>query len=185
MPLSSLSHTLKRTPAPAARNSSICSGVCTTSSNRALAAASSCSRSNTPSSSTVGAFDARLAQREPFIDARHREGIGALERARHGNEPVAVGIGLDHGHDRERGAQRRITLQIVMSAAESIAALTIGVMSPEYALGVGFRSVILELGVLAEEGQLHIAGGAVALLRDDDVGDALARGVRVVLTSSR
>ena len=68
----------------------------------------------------------------------------------------------------------------------SIVALTIGVIdgaltgSSKHALGVGLRRVILELGVLAEEGELHVAGGAVALLRDDDVGDALARGVRVV-----
>src|SRR5450631_2270933 len=64
-------------------------------------------------------------------------------------------------------------------------ALTIGVTqnssaSTEYAFGVRFRRVVLELRVLAEERQLHIAGGAIALLRDDDVCDALARGVRVI-----
>src|SRR5271155_4147331 len=83
---------------------------------------------------------------------------------------------------RERGAKPRMRCRLCLSAAVSIVALTIGVMrtSAEYALGVGFRRVILELRVLAEERQLHFARGAVALFGDDDVGDALARGVRVV-----
>src|ERR1700722_2007755 len=52
--------------------------------------------------------------------------------------------------------------------------------SPKYTLGIRLRRVVLELGVLAEERQLKVAGRAVALLRDDDVRDALARRVLVV-----
>jgi hypothetical protein len=38
---------------------------------------------------------------------------------------------------------------------------------------------VLEARVLAEEREVHFASRAVALLGDDDVGDALARRVRV------
>src|SRR5690606_41281156 len=40
--------------------------------------------------------------------------------------------------------------------------------------------VVLELRVLAEERELHFPDGAVALLRNDDVGNALARRVLIV-----
>src|SRR5271170_3880197 len=82
----------------------------------------------------------------------------------------------------ERGAQVRTRSKLCRSAPVSMVALTIGVMrpSPKYALGVRLRRIVLELGVLAEERELHFAGGAVALLGDDDVRDALARGVGLV-----
>src|SRR5271170_2052811 len=82
----------------------------------------------------------------------------------------------------ERGAQVRTRSKLCRSAPVSMVALTIGVMSasPKYALGVRLRRVVFELGVLAEERELHFAGGAVALLGDDDVRDALARGVGLV-----
>src|SRR5271170_5435423 len=82
----------------------------------------------------------------------------------------------------ERGAQVRTRSKLCRSAPVSMVALTIGVMrpSPKYALGVRLRRVVLELGVLAEERELHFAGGTVALLGDDDVRDALARSVGLV-----
>src|SRR5271156_855809 len=96
--------------------------------------------------------------------------------------PCPYAFALITAITRERGAKLRMRCRLCLSAAVSIVALTIGVMrsSTEYALGVGFRRVILELRVLAEEGQLHFARGAVALFRDDDIGDAFARGVGVV-----
>src|SRR5580692_5230239 len=96
--------------------------------------------------------------------------------------PWPYALALITAMTRERGAKSRMRCRLCLSAAVSIVALTIGVMrtSPEYALGVRFRRVILELRVLAEESQLHFARGAVALLGDDNVGDTLARGVRVV-----
>src|SRR5580658_10771310 len=96
--------------------------------------------------------------------------------------PCPYAFALITAITRERGAKLRMRCRLCLSAGVSIVALTIGVMraSPEYALGVRFRRVILELRVLAEEGQLHFARGTVALLGDDDVGDALARGVGVV-----
>src|SRR5271169_5219177 len=86
---------------------------------------------------------------------------------------------------RDCGARCLTTCRLWRSAAMSIVALTIGVTrapaaSRKYALGIGFRSVVFELGVLAQEGELHIAGRAVALLGDDDIGDALARGIGLV-----
>src|SRR5271163_4442623 len=96
--------------------------------------------------------------------------------------PCPYAFALITAMTRERGAKLRMRCRLCLSAAVSIVALTIGVMrtSPEYALGVGFRRVVLELRVLAEEGQLHFARGAIALLGDDDIGDAFARGVGVV-----
>src|ERR1700677_273820 len=96
--------------------------------------------------------------------------------------PCPYAFALITAITRERGAKSRMRCRLCLSATVSIVALTIGVMrtSPENALGVGFRRVILELRVLAEESQLHCAGGAVALFGDDDIGDALARGVGVV-----
>src|SRR5271170_6580549 len=86
---------------------------------------------------------------------------------------------------RDFGARFLTTCRLWRSAAMSIVALTIGVTrtstsSRKYALGIGFRRVIFELGVLTEEGELHIAGRTIALLGDNDVGDALAGGVRLV-----
>ena len=46
-----------------------------------------------------GCIDAGGAQGQAFIDPRHRKGICGFERPRDGNEPVAIGIGLDDGHD--------------------------------------------------------------------------------------
>src|ERR1700675_326714 len=92
---------------------------------------------------------------------------------------------------RDFGARCLTTCRLWRSAALSIVALTIGVtrasprhqhteLSPKNALGIRFRRVIFELGVLTQEGELHIAGRTVALLGDDDIGDAFARGVRLV-----
>ena len=82
MPLSSLSQTLKRVARRrGAQQLDLLRGV-----HHQLeaggAAASSCSRSNTPSRSTVRLLDAGLAQREPLIDPRDREGIRGCQRAR-------------------------------------------------------------------------------------------------------
>src|SRR5687767_15171133 len=44
----------------------------------------------------------------------------------------------------------------------------------------GGSRVVLEARVLAEEGQLHRAVGAVTLLADDDLGDALVGRIFVV-----
>src|ERR1700682_654399 len=55
-----------------------------------------------------------------------------------------------------------------------------GAASPKYALGVRLRRVVLELGVLAQERELQVAGWAVALLGDDDIRDAFARRVLFV-----
>src|SRR5277367_4832408 len=91
---------------------------------------------------------------------------------------------------RDFGARCLTICRLWRSALRSIVALTMGITrasspraltaSPKNALGIGFRRVVFELGVLAQEGQLHIAGRPVALLGDDDVGDAFARGVRLV-----
>src|ERR1700722_20013481 len=83
---------------------------------------------------------------------------------------------------RDRGAQRRTTCKLWRSATGSTVAPTICVtgVSPKNALGVRLRRVVFELGVLAQERQLKVAGRAVALLGDDDVRDALARRVLVV-----
>src|SRR5271154_2349707 len=83
---------------------------------------------------------------------------------------------------RDFGARCLTTCRLWRSAATSIVALTMGVTraSSKNALGIRFRRVVFELGVLAQEGQLHIAGRPVALLRDDDIGDAFARRVRLV-----
>src|SRR5271170_3799633 len=83
---------------------------------------------------------------------------------------------------RDCGARILTTCRLWRSAAMSIVALTIGVtrVSPKDTLGIGFRRVVFELGVLAQEGELHIAGRTIALLGDDDIGDALARGVLLV-----
>src|SRR5580700_6889352 len=80
---------------------------------------------------------------------------------------------------RDCGAQRRTICKLWRSAPVSTVALTMGVtnISPKYALGIRFRRVVFELGVLAQERQLKVAGRAVALLGDDDVRDAFARGV--------
>src|SRR5690242_18977248 len=45
----------------------------------------------------------------------------------------------------------------------------------------GVGRVVLELGVVAEEGQLHRIGGAVSLLADDDLGQAFVRRFLVVV----
>src|SRR3984893_15424946 len=55
-----------------------------------------------------------------------------------------------------------------------------GAASPKDALAVRLRREVLELGVLAQERELQVAGWAVALLGDDDVRDAFARGVLFV-----
>src|SRR5580692_11393083 len=92
---------------------------------------------------------------------------------------------------RECGARCLTIGRLWRSAAMSIVALTIGVTrvsprhhptepSPKNTFGIGFRRVVFELGVLAQEGELHIAGRAIALLGHDDVGNALARGVLLV-----
>ena len=49
--------------------------------------------------------DARGAQRQPFLEARHGEGVRLRERQRGRHEPVPIGIGLDHRHD-PRAARR-------------------------------------------------------------------------------
>src|SRR6202044_1728598 len=54
------------------------------------------------------------------------------------------------------------------------------VMSTKHTFGVGLRSVIFELGVLAQERELQVARRAVALLGNDDVRNAFARGILVV-----
>jgi hypothetical protein len=63
-------------------------------------------------------LDPGAAQREPFIDPRHRERIRGLERARDRHQPVAVGVRLDHRHDL--GARRPIAyaLQVVSEGAD-------------------------------------------------------------------
>jgi len=57
-----------------------------------------------------------------------------------------------------------MTSRLCRIAPVSIVTLTMGVTethfaSPKYALGVRLRRVIFELGVLTQEGQLHIAVG--------------------------
>jgi len=97
---------------------------------------------------------------------------------------------------RERGAHCRTTCRLWRNAAVSTVALTIGVMpisstrrggsaSPaEYAFAIRLRRVVLELGVFAEERELYVAGGAVALFPMMIIRDALARGI-LSYTSSR
>ena len=42
----------------------------------------------------------RRPQRDALLDERHAEGVGLRrEAARHRLEPVAVGVGLEDGHD--------------------------------------------------------------------------------------
>src|SRR5690606_32535350 len=45
---------------------------------------------------------------------------------------------------------------------------------------VAARGQVLEARVAAQEGQAHGADGAVTLLADDDFGDALVLGLRVI-----
>src|SRR5262249_43995318 len=49
------------------------------------------------------------------------------------------------------------------------------------ARAIALRRKILELRVLAEERQLDHAGRAIALLADDDLGEALVGGILVVV----
>src|ERR1700736_4984017 len=83
---------------------------------------------------------------------------------------------------RDRGAHCRTTCKLCRSAPVSIVALTMGLTasSAKYAFAIGLGRIVLELGVLAEECQLHLAGRTITLFRNDDVRNAFARRVRIV-----
>ena len=65
-----------------------------------------------------GGIDAGRTQHEAFVDPRHGKGIGRFfERARHGDEPVTVSIGLDDGHDARSRRPLPHRRQIVAESA--------------------------------------------------------------------
>src|SRR5207237_3061918 len=47
------------------------------------------------------------AQRHPFLEARYAESVGGLPRERRREQPMPVGVGLDHRHDA-RSEERRV-----------------------------------------------------------------------------
>src|SRR3984957_2110719 len=133
-----------------------------------------------------GRRDARLSQYQTFIDPRHGEGVCGVERPRDIDEPMTVGVGLDDGHDARLRRPAPHDLQIVPKRAGVHRRADQGyhrnltAASPKYALAIGLWREVFELCILAEEGELNVPCRAVALLRDDNVGDALARSIRLV-----
>src|SRR5512137_1220963 len=86
---------------------------------------------------------------------------------------------------RLSGATRRAWRRLWRRAAASTTArirlwLCTGIRASAAVVAIVAVREVLEAGVLAEEGQVHFARGAVALLGDDDVGDTLARRVGFV-----
>src|SRR6185437_1992040 len=77
-------------------------------------------------------------------------------------------------------ASERTRARLARKASRWIVAVAERLKHSLQSADVGFRRVILELDVLAEEGQLDGVDGAVALLADDDFGDALVVGFLVV-----
>ena len=59
----------------------------------------------------MGNVNSRAAQEQRFVERRHAQPVsaGALEHACHRNEAMPVGVGLDHGIDRNAWPTRSRT----------------------------------------------------------------------------
>ena len=139
----------------------------------------------------IGTVTPAVAQRHAFFDVRAREHrrAGRLERPADGGGAVPVGVGLDDRNDAGRRARRpavacasssaRIGAQDWPGSRPRLTVATVGRTRSSldvYCLAPSPGREVLESRVLLEEREAHRAGRAVALLADDELGDALGLG---------
>ena len=121
-----------------------------------------------------------LAQLDPLLDVGDREplGPGLRERAGDGYGPVAVGVGLDDRKDARRGAGRRRPRRLrplcTVGGQRTVIALGPRQVDPRRGAAnhvPGARG--MNLVCPAMKAGLDRAGRAVALLGDDQLGEAV------------